>query len=131
MDFKMDQCSGLDFLQTMKVDDLFSISSVGLLSTNLSNWECAVSLFAFLQKNEMAFLHGISLMESTHRCIFMWKDARDRLAHNEDLLSRVVNIFCKAFVQTLSLIFSSLLSADIFEGFSFVFVFLLLLLLFS
>jgi hypothetical protein len=120
----MDQCSGLDFLHTMKVEDLFAISSSDPVS-----WECVVSLFAFLQKNEVAFMHGVSLMDSTHRCIFMWQNARERLQDREDLPSRVVITFCKAFVHTLSLIFSSLLSADIFEGI-FLFIFLLVIIVF-
>jgi hypothetical protein len=76
-----------------------------------------VSLLQSLVVLEVSFLDGASLMETVSQCRFMWKETWSALETSDKLGENVVLAFCKSLSKSLGCTFTSLLAADIFEGF--------------
>jgi hypothetical protein len=111
MDPKMDQCFNFAQLHEMTVSQLFD----PLVFSNAS-FKDVLGLFIFLEKNEINFLNGSSIMESTHRCSFMWKTTLDRSRNFSGRIMSLLFLYSKCVLKTMSMIMASMLSADIYEG---------------
>jgi hypothetical protein len=109
----MDQCCGLyrHFHGRKYFDNLFSEAYD---STNDANKTVAVLLVNF--ENEIAFLSGDSLMESTHTNIFIWNQTWHAASFNNSITNRSILLSSQSLIISLDSVFSGVLAADIYEG---------------
>lgn len=109
----MDQCCGLfGKLNNKKYfDNLFSEAFDSSLDVRKT---VAVLLFNF--ENEVAFLSGDSLMESSHTSIFVWNQTWNIPIAKDSFTNRCVLLSAQSLTLSLDSIFSAVLAADIYEG---------------
>lgn len=104
----MDQCFGLTC--SLKTEDLLDVKIPQQIST-----ESVLKFLSILFTYETAFLDGASLLESTHKCVFLWEESWLKDRFSTPLEKCMVN-YCRSLNKSLSHLNSGILAADIYEG---------------
>ena len=109
----MDQCLGYYefFHDTKNFPKLFDV----ILSNKFCE-DLVLTFFVTSLKNEIAFLNGDSLMESTHKNILMWQQFLDSEGVGDMLLLDSIKLYSMSLLQSMEAVFSLVLTADIYEG---------------
>lgn len=123
--FSLDACMSATELMDPKMDQCFGIAGGSVNVEELLNPpfpssfddKILIMLIKSLHIQEVAFLDGASLLESTHQCIYLFENSWNKLADESTNSPKSWFLsYVKSMSQCLTLVTKGVIDADVYEG---------------